>query len=384
MLDRFTQISEFIKAYFKDTGESIPLHQPLFCGNEKKYVDECIKSTFVSSVGRYVTEFENMFADFVGSKYAVATTNGTSALHIALLLADVKSDDEVITQPLTFIATCNAISYCRARPVFVDVDRETLGMSPSSLKSFLDQNCEMINNLCFNKLSGQTIKACIPMHTFGHPCKIDEIKQICDHWNIKLVEDAAESVGSYFKLKHTGTYGLIGIFSFNGNKIITTGGGGMLVTDNETIAQKAKHITTTAKVPHQYEYIHDMVGYNYRMPNINAALGLAQLENIDSFLKAKRKLAELYMNFFREINVPFISEPVNSLSNYWLNAILLQNKDERDEFLKFSNSNNVMTRPCWALMNRLHMYSDTNHSNLENASWLSDRLVNLPSSARLQ
>ena len=382
-MQTFEKIVDFIKTHF-EVEEQIPLHQPVFVGNERKYINECINSTFVSSVGRYVSEFENKFADFVGSRHAIATVNGTAALHIALMLANVNLEDEVITQPLTFIATCNAISYCGAKPVFVDVDKETLGMSPQSLNNFLDRNCKIINNQCVNKLSGKTIKVCLPMHTFGHPCKIEEIKQICDDWNIKLVEDAAESVGSYFKSKHTGTFGLIGTFSFNGNKIITTGGGGMLVTDDDAIAKKAKHITTTAKIPHLYKYIHDMTGYNYRMPNINAALGLAQLENIDLFLKVKRELAELYKNFFREINIPFISEPVDSLSNYWLNAIILKNKDERDEFLKFSISNKVMTRPAWELMNRLEMFSDSNCAELENASWLADRLVNLPSSAILQ
>ena len=281
------EIISFIKSLYGH-ADFIPLHEPRFFGNEKKYLNECIDSTFVSSVGKFVDMFEQKIAEFTGAKYAVTTTNGTAALHISLLLSGVEHGDEVITQPLTFIATCNAISYCNADPVFIDVDLDTLGLSPTALKEFLKNNCEISGQKCINKKSGKTIKACVPMHTFGHPCKIDEIKTICDEWHIALVEDAAESLGSYYGGRHTGTFGLVGAISFNGNKIITSGGGGCIITNDEVIAKKAKHITTTAKIPHKWEYVHDLVGYNYRLPNLNAALLTAQLEQLDGFLNSKR------------------------------------------------------------------------------------------------
>jgi perosamine synthetase len=334
---------DFIKQTF-NTNEFIPLHEPRFNGNEKKYLNDCIDSTFVSSVGKYVDTFEKEFAKTVGSKYAIATVNGTAALHISLLLADVKKDDEVITQPLTFIATCNAISYVGAKPIFVDVDLDTMGLSPDSLKNFLEINCEIQENKCINKITGKTIKACVPMHTFGHSCRIEEIKNICDIWNIALVEDAAESLGSFYKNRHTGTFGKVGAFSFNGNKIITSGGGGVIVTDDEVIAKRAKHITTTAKIPHPYEYVHDEIGYNYRLPNINAALLVAQLEQLKGFLEAKRNLSLKYKEFFSSNNINFIEEPKNSKSNYWLQAVLLNDKKQRDEFLEFTNKNGVMSK----------------------------------------
>ena len=302
------KVVDFIKETF-NTKEFIALHEPRFIGNEKKYLNDCIDSTFVSSVGKYVDRFEKEFASFVGAKYAIATVNGTAALHISLLLANVKKDDEVITQPLTFIATCNAISYIGAKPVFVDVDLDTMGLSPESLKDFLEANCEIINNQCINKTTNKIIKACVPMHTFGHPCKIEEIKEICDIW---LVEDAAESLGSFYKDKHTGTFGKVSAFSFNGNKIITSGGGGVIVTDDEQIAKRAKHITTTAKIPHPYEYVHDEIAYNYRLPNINAALLVAQMENLEKFLESKRELASTYEKFFKTSNIDFIKEPKDS------------------------------------------------------------------------
>ncbi len=370
-------IVDFIKNIYKK--DFIALHEPVFVGNEKKYLNECIDSTFVSSVGKYVDKFEEMLAEYVGAKFAVAVSNGTSALFIALKTAGVKQGDEVITQPLTFVATANAISYCGAKPVFVDVDLDTLGLSPKALKKFLEKNCEIKENRCINKTTGKTIKACVPMHTFGHPCKIDEIKEICDNWHIELVEDAAESLGSFYKNKHTGTFGKVGIFSFNGNKIITAGGGGVIVTDDERLAKKAKHLTTTAKVPHPYEYYHDEIGYNFRMPNINAALLVAQMENLDKFLENKRNLAKKYEEFFKSIGVEFIKEPKNAKSNYWLNAIKLENKTQRDEFLECSNKNKVMTRPIWTLMNKLPMYKTCQTDSLENAEYLEERIVNIPS-----
>ncbi len=378
----FNEILDFIKQTFGK--DKIPLHEPKFIGNEKKYLIDCIDSGFVSSVGKYVNEFESKFAKIVNSKFAVATSNATSALHVALKLGGVGSNDEVITQPLTFIATCNAISYLNAKPIFIDVDVDTLGFSPVSLQNFLDKNCEIKDGFCINKTSGKIVKACLPMHTFGLPCHISEIKEICDTWHINLIEDAAESLGSYYKGKHTGTFGKLGAFSFNGNKIVTSGGGGVIVTDDEALAKRAKHITTTAKIPHPYEYVHDEIGFNYRMPNLNAALLVAQLENLELFLKSKRELAMIYKEFFAKFNdVKFIDEPADARSNFWLNAVLFESHEKRDEFLKFSNENGVFTRPIWQLMNELDMFKDCQRDELKNAKFLSDRIVNIPSSARV-
>ncbi len=371
---------KFIKELY-GTNEFIPLHEPRFVGNEKEYVCDTIESTFVSSVGKFVTRFEEMVADFVGAKYAVATSNGTSALHVALKLLGVDENCEVITQPLTFIATANAIKYCNAEPIFVDVDRETLGLSPNSLKSFLEENCYLDKNgNCINKTTLKVVKACVPMHTFGHPCKIDEIVEICKHYNIEVVEDSAESLGSRYKNKHTGTFGKLGVFSFNGNKIITTGGGGMIVTDDEKLAKETKHITTTAKVPHPYEYIHDEVGYNYRLTNLAAALGVAQMEKLEFFIKKQRELAKIYEKFFKDTDIEFITEPRDAVSNYWLNTIILKDKEQRDAFLQYTNNNGIMTRPIWRLMNKLEMFKEAQCTNLENALWLEERVVNISSS----
>jgi len=379
----YKDLVKFIQTIY-NTKEFIPLHEPRFIGNEKKYLNDCIDSTFVSSVGKYVDMFEEQLAKRVGSKYAVATVNGTSALHIALLLANVTKDDEVITQPLTFIATCNAIEYIGAKSIFVDVDLDSMGLSPKSLKEFLEQNCEMIDNRCVNQTTNKTIKACVPMHTFGHSCKIDEIKEICDKWHIALVEDAAESLGSYYKGKHTGSFGKLGTFSFNGNKIITSGGGGVIVTDDEALAKRAKHLTTTAKIPHKWEYVHDSVGYNYRMPNLNAALLVAQLEQLDVFLQSKRELALKYKEFFKDDeNIDFIIEPKDSKSNYWLQAIILKDKGVRDTFLDYTNKNGIMTRPIWRLMNELEMFKDCQCGDLTNSKYLQQRVVNITSSVRL-
>jgi perosamine synthetase len=378
----FKDVIVFIQKRYKTTG-FIPLHEPKFLGNEKKYLNECIDSTFVSSVGKFVDEFEEKIANYTGAKYAIATSNGTSALHISLLLANVEQSDEVITQSLTFVATCNAISYCGANPVFVDVDKETMGLSPSALKTFLENNTSIIGQQCINNSTGKVIKACVPMHTFGHPCRIDEIKDICDKYHIFLIEDAAESLGSIYKNKHTGTYGQVGVMSFNGNKIITAGGGGCIVTNDKTLAKKAKHLTTTAKVPHKWDFYHDMVGYNYRMPNLNAALLVAQLENLDNFVHNKRKLAHMYEEFFNGINCVFVKESIESRSNYWLNSILLKNKQQRDEFLNETNSQNVMTRPIWTLMNKLPMFEHNQCGDLTNSEWLEERAVNIPSSVIL-
>jgi perosamine synthetase len=378
----FKDIIDFVQnTYHRD--DFIPLHEPRFIGNEKKYLNECIDSTFVSSVGKFVDKFEDKVAQYVGTKYAVAVCNGTSALHISLLLANVESNDEVITQPLTFVATCNAINYCGAEPIFIDVDRDTMGLSPMALQKFLETNTTIQNQQCINNTTGRIIKACVPMHTFGHPCRIDEIKDICDKHYICLIEDAAESLGSLYKDKHTGTFGQMGVISFNGNKIITAGGGGCIVTNDELLAQKAKHLTTTAKVPHKWKFTHDMIGYNYRMPNLNAALLVAQLENIEGFLLKKRELANIYIDFFNNSAYTFVKEPIASQSNYWLNSIILKNKDQRNLFLDETNSQGIMTRPIWMLMNKLPMFERAECGDLTNAEWLEERVVSISSSVIL-
>lgn len=374
-------INEFIsfaKSMFGN--EYIPLHRPIFEGNEKEYLNECIDSNFVSSVGKRVDEFENKIASFTGSKHAVATVNGTAALHIAIELAGVKPGDEVISQSLTFIATCNAISYVGARPIFVDVDLDTMGLSPLALKKFLEENAVKKPNGCFNKHTNKKISACIPMHTFGLPCRINEISSICYEWGIVLIEDAAESLGSYVGKKHTGTFAKMGTLSFNGNKVITTGGGGMIITDDSKLAKRAKHITTTAKVSHMYEFVHDGIGYNYRLPNINAALGCAQMEHLDEFLNIKNELANKWERFFSERGVNFVKAIGGRKANHWLNAIILDSRQERDEFLKYTNAGNVMTRPVWTLMSKLSMFKDCQTDGLKNSIWLEDRVVNIPSS----
>lgn len=384
-MEKYAEIVSFIRETYNKPEGFLALHEPLFVGNEKKYMEECIDSTFVSSVGKFVDRFEEDMARFTGAKKAVVCVNGTNALQMALLLAGVKQNDEVITQPLTFIATANAISYCGAHPVFVDIDKDTLGLGPKALEAFLSQNTEQKTDGCYNKTTNRKIAAIVPMHTFGHPCRIDEIAEICNQYRIELVEDAAESLGSYYKGQHTGTFGKIGVVSFNGNKIITTGGGGMLLFNDEKLATKAKHLTTQAKVPHPWEFVHDEIGYNYRMPNINAAMGVAQLEQIELFLKAKRQLANAYQYFFADKKgITYVIEPENTRSNYWLNAILLDNRNERDAFLEYTNKQGIMTRPVWELMNRLPMFQNAQCDDLSNAEWIADRLVNISSSVLLK
>ena len=394
----YQAIIDFIRSLYPGK-ETIPLHEPYFGGNEKKYVLDCIETNYVSSVGKYVDKFEEMIRDFTGAKYAIATVNGTAALHIALKLAGVQPGDLVITQPLTFVATCNAITYCGAEPVFVDIDSDTLGMSPDSLESWLSTNTVIEDNVCYLKevhklhelqynnnkfveIRGQRrISACVPMHTFGHPCKIDRIVDICNRYHIPVVEDAAESIGSYYKRKHTGTFGNLGILSFNGNKTITTGGGGMILTDDDELGPLAKHITTTAKKPHPWKFEHNMIGYNYRLPNINAALGCAQMEILPDILKNKRQTAKRYQDFFNKLkNIEFISEPSDSISNYWLNAILLYDEEERDQFLDYAYSQKVMCRPAWTLMNKLPMFSKCISSTLFESNMVEKQLINIPSS----
>lgn len=371
----------FSKDYFG--GDStIPLHQPCFKGRESELVLDTIESTFVSTVGRYVDIFEKNIASFIGSNCSVATVNGTAALHIALKICGVKSDDIVITQALSFVATANAITYCGAEPAFIDVDKDTLGLSPTALEAWLIENCYSdCDGLCRLKNNHKIVRACVPMHTFGHPVKLDELISLLEAWNITLVEDAAESFGSKYKGKHTGNFGKASAFSFNGNKIITTGGGGAIIS-SEKLGKLAKHITTTAKIPHPYEYIHDDIGYNYRMPNINAALGCAQLESFDAILEEKRTLAKLYEGLFKDSNVQFIKEPDLCKSNYWLNAIICENLHSRNYFLEETIKSGIQTRPIWKLLTDLEMYKNCITGSLTTSKWLQNRVVNIPSSVK--
>lgn len=358
----------------------IPLHRPVFEGNERQYLVDCIDSNFVSSVGAKVTEFEQQIAAFTGAKYAIATVNGTAALHVALQLAGVQCGDEVLSQALTFIATCNALSYAGAEPVFIDVDRDTLGMSPEALRRWLSANAEVRGGQAFNSSTGRRIAACVPMHTFGFPLRIAEVVAVCGEYGIPVVEDAAESLGSYVSGRHTGTFGKLSTLSFNGNKTITTGGGGMIVTDDEALAKRAKHLTTTAKIPHPYEFVHDEVGYNYRLPNLNAALGCAQMERLPEMLAAKAEVARHYAGFFEGRGVRFVLPIEGTTANHWLNAIVLDDQAQRDALLEYTNAQGVMTRPIWRLMSRLDMFKHCQHDGLENSKWLEARVVNLPSS----
>lgn len=374
---------KFIKELYGNQ-EFTPLSVPKFIGNEKKYLNECIDTTFVSSVGKFVDRFENDMAAYTGAKKAVVCVSGTNALHMAMMLVGVERDDEVLTQALTFIATCNAICYIGARPVFLDVDKSTMGLSPDALRAWLVKNAEIRNGQCYNKNTGRRVKACVPMHTFGHPVRIEEIAAVCAEYHIELVEDAAESIGSKYKGIHTGLFGKVGALSFNGNKTITTGGGGMLLFMDEELGVLAKHLTTQAKVPHRWEFRHDHIGYNYRMPNINAALGCAQLEHLDEFIADKRATAAAYAEYFEDVDdIDFFTEPADSFSNYWLNVVILKNRDAQQHFLQETNDNGVMTRPIWELMSRLPMFAHCEHDNLTNTIWFADRVVNVPSSVRL-
>ncbi len=380
----YNEIIEFVKHLYPNQNP-VPLHAPAFFGNEKEYLIDCIDSTFVSYVGKYVTKFEEMTAKFTDSKYAVAVVNGTAALQIALQIAGVERNDEVITQPLTFVATANAIAHCGAKPVFVDVDMDTLGLSPEKLNDWLTKNTKYdgIKKKTINQSTNRPITAIVPMHTFGLPARIDEIIEIGNKFNIPVIEDSAESLGSYYNNKHTGTFGLAGVLSYNGNKTLTTGGGGMIITDDEEFARKAKYITTTAKVPHKWEYVHNEIGYNYRLTNVSAAIGVAQMENLDKILENKRETAKRYMDFFNNHNYQFIAEIENSRANYWLNCISVNDRFERDKFLEESNTNGIMTRPIWRLMNKLEMFKNCECGDLDNSQFLEDRIINIPSGFRL-
>lgn len=376
----FREFTDFVREVFAQKEGMIILHDPRFIGNERKYLMDAMDSNFVSSVGEYVGKFEQAICDYTGSKFAVAAVNGTSALHICLLLAGVRPEEEVITQPVSFIATCNAISYTGAKPVFVDVDKHTMGMSAEKLEDFLKENARKgADGYTYNNKTGKRFAAVVPMHTFGHPCDLEGLLEVCERYNITLVEDAAESIGSLYKGKHTGVFGKLAALSFNGNKVITTGGGGMILTQDEKLAKLAKHITTTAKVPHRWEYNHDYTAYNYRLTNLAAALGLGQIEQCDFFIEQKRKLTDKYKAFFAGKDIEFFTEPENCRSNYWLNAVILRDKEERDAFLTYTNDNGIMTRPIWVLNNKLDMYKGCQCGDLSNAQWLEDRVVNIPS-----
>ena len=379
----YNKIVLFIKEIFE--SDYVPLAVPVFIGNEKKYLNECIDTTFVSSVGKFVDRFEDDMAKYTGCKRAVVCVSGTNALHMSLMLAGVERDDEVLTQALTFIATCNALSYISAHPVFIDVDRDTMGLSPNAVREWLTKNAEMKGGQCYNKRTGRRVRACVPMHTFGHPVHLDELVEVLNEYNIPLVEDAAESIGSLYKGKHTGTFGKVGALSFNGNKTITTGGGGMMLFNDEELGAFAKHLTTQAKIPHRWEFRHDHIGYNYRMPNINAALGCAQLEHIEEYVASKRETAKAYEEFFKDIpDIEFFVEPKDTRSNYWLNVVILKDRDAQQSFLQYTNDNGVMTRPIWELMNRLPMFEKCENDGLKNTIWFADRVVNIPSSVRVK
>ena len=374
------KIVKFIRDIYS-TDDFIALHEPLFQGNEQEYVADAIKSTYVSSVGKYVDQFENSIAAYTKSIAAIAVVNGSSALYTALFMAGVRAGDLVITQSLTFVATCNSIAQLGAEPLFIDISEETLGLCPESLDNYLNDFSEFdVDGNCIHRLSRQRIKVALPMHTFGHPVELDELNSVCDKYNIVLIEDAAESLGSTYKGRHTGTFGDYGILSFNGNKIITTGGGGIILCSDEAKGIKAKHLTTTAKVPHPYEFKHDQLGFNFRLPNINAALGCAQIEKLPLFLKLKRELALQYEEFFAGSEYQFVKEPVDAQSNYWLNAVLCPDEKSKIHLLEYSNKSGVMTRPAWSLMHTLPMFKDSLKGELPVSEWAVSRLVNLPSS----
>ena len=378
---KFKDTISFIQNQYAST-DFIPLHEPKFVGNEKKYLIETIDSTFVSSVGAYVDQFEAMMTTLTKTKKSVAVVNGTAGIQVALRLVGVNAGDEVITQALTFVATANAIAYNGAAPIFLDVDLDTMGLSPNAVSQFLEENGELRDNFCFNKKTGKKISACLPMHTFGFPVHMDELVLICDKWHIPIVEDAAESLGSEYKGKPTGSIGEIGVFSFNGNKIVTSGGGGAIVTNNENLGIKGKYLTTTAKVNHPFEFYHNELGYNFRMPNLNAALACAQLEQLSVFLENKRLLAGEYNSFFEKSGIKFRVETPNTKANYWLMCVELENQKERDLFLTETNAAKVMTRPIWQLMYRLPMYQNCQRDKQVNAQFLEERIVNIPSSVR--
>ncbi len=381
-----SDIGSFIKLArsIYDSNEFIGLHEPLFFGNESKYVQQTIDTSIVSSVGKFVDEFEIGMANYTGAQKAVAVVNGTAALQIALRLVGVAHDTEVITQALTFVATSNSISYNKAKPVFLDVDHDTMGLSPSALINYLEEHGECRDEGTYNKSTGRRISAILPMHTFGFMCRIDEIVAIATKWKIPVVEDAAESLGSYYKQKHSGTFGSVGGFSFNGNKVITAGGGGAIVSKDEELMKKAKHLTTTAKRAHAWEYFHDELGYNFRMPNLNAALALAQLEKISDLITIKKQVYAEYEHGLDSESFRLKRIPKDTNWNYWLFALEFDDNVQREHFLNETNKNGVMTRPIWQLMYKLPMYKDCFRDDQSNAEKLANSIVNIPSSAKIK
>ena len=380
-----SEIVTFIRdIYSSSDNEVIPLHEPRFISNEKDALNDCIDSTYVSTVGEYVTKFEKKIGDYTGAKHVIPTTNGTSALHVSMIAAGVRPGDEVITQAFTFVATCNAINYCNAKPVFVDISRETLGLCPKSLKKWLKNNSENKKNNLYNKKTGAKITAVVPMHTFGHSCQINEIRDICKEFNLILIEDTAEALGSFSNNKHLGVYGDIGTLSFNGNKIITTGGGGAVLTNNDNYAERIRHISTTARVKTKFTFDHDEIGYNYRMPNLNASLGIAQIEKLEYFIKKKRELAKKYHILFENTDIEFFNEPENTRSNYWLNTLIFKNEIKRNDALEYTNKNKIMTRPPWTLMTKLNMFSNCERSDIKNSEELEKKVLNIPSSVPIE
>ena len=376
-----TKFMQFVEKVKKMYGKDfVPLHEPTFNEKELQYVTDCVKTGWVSSVGAYVTRFEEDLAKFVGVKRAVAVVNGTAALHIALKVAGVEADDEVLMPSLTFIATANAVSYCSAIPHFIDVHVDSLGVDPFKLDAYLKQIGEVRNGELFNVQTNRRIKAIVPMHTFGHAVHLDELIELAEKYHLVLVEDAAESLGTYYKGKHTGSFGKVNAMSFNGNKIITTGGGGAILTDDEALADYAKHLTTTAKIPHKWEYLHDEIGYNYRMPNINAALGCAQLEKLELFLYAKKELTKTYEQLLENVKgVQLFKQPEFSDSNYWLQTLLLDDSVDRNEVLAYINENGVMSRPIWQPMHELDMFENCPSMDLTITETLKKRIINIPS-----
>tara|TARA_B100000795_G_scaffold149849_1_gene112227 strand:- start:6208 stop:7356 length:1149 start_codon:yes stop_codon:yes gene_type:complete len=374
------KLINFIRQIY-GTSSFIPLHAPILDETDKEYLIKTIESGFVSTAGEYVSEFEDQIKNYLSCNYAISTNSGTSALHISLLLLGASRNTEIITQSLTFVATCNAIRYCNADPVFIDIDKDTLGLSPNSLLKFLESSCEVRDDQkCWNKISNKEIVACVPMHTYGFPVEMDKLNEVCANYNLPIIEDAAESFGSLYRNKSTGTLGKIGTLSFNGNKIITSGAGGMIITNDKNLAKRAKHLTTTAKIDHPWEFIHDEVGYNYRMPNINAALGISQIKKLPKILKNKRKIAIEYKNWGKDNNIKFIDESKASSANFWLNTMIAKDLNERDEILKQTNNLGIMTRPAWKPMHKLDMFRDSHKTQLINTDWAYDRIINLPSS----
>jgi len=382
------EILAALRSVLPDASRQYALHEPLFSGNESDYVKECIDTGWVSSGGKFVDRFEAELAAYTGAAYAIAVVNGTAALHIALRLAGVLPGDEVLVPTLTFIATANAVSYCGATPHFVDSSETDLGLDVAKLARYLTDTTEQAAGQCRNRITGKRIAAIVPMHTFGHPVDLAALLPLAAKYHIPVVEDAAESLGSTYGERHTGTFGLLGILSFNGNKLVTTGGGGAILTDNEDLARHAKHLSTTAKQRHQWAFIHDEIGFNYRMPNLNAALGCAQLEQLPAFLASKRKLASRYRTAFKNIRgVRFIDEPPQACSNFWLNGIALESggsgSDARDDLLSELHQHGIMARPVWTLMHHLPIYSSCPRMDTQGAEKLEECVINLPSSAFL-